>query len=326
MALDMPLNLLLLFGGFGALYFGAEWLVRGAARIASAMGTSPVVIGLTLVSLGTSAPELVVGITASLTGESGLLVGNVLGSNLANLGLILGATALIRPLGVAERVINRDVPIMIVVTIFVFPLVLDGDISRGDGLILLTLLVIYVAFTFLTADEQIADLQQEVGNLAEDEGREEAGARRRTAHNLLLVLAGAAGLGLGGRAIVDSAIFLADSFGASPAVVGLTVVAIGTSLPELVTSLVAAVRKETDIAVGNVVGSNIFNLAGVMGASALVGGYPVGDAIMGVQMPAVLILSILTWPVVATARTVRCWEGLLLLVGYFVLMGWSTLA
>ena len=158
MALDMPLNLLLLFGGFGALYFGAEWLVRGAARIASAMGTSPVVIGLTVVSLGTSAPELVVGITASLTGESGLLVGNVLGSNLANLGLILGATALIRPLGVAERVINRDVPIMIVVTIFVFPLVLDGDISRGDGLILLTLLVIYVAFTFLTADEQIADL------------------------------------------------------------------------------------------------------------------------------------------------------------------------
>ena len=125
---------------------------------------------------------------------------------------------------------------------------------------------------------------------------------------------------------MDSAIFLADSFGASPAVVGLTVVAIVTSLPELVTSLVAAVRKETDIAVGNVVGSNIFNLAGVMGASALVGGYPVGDAIMGVQMPAVLILSILTWPVVATARTVRRWEGLLLLVGYFVLMGWSTLA
>ncbi len=319
MGIDLFLNVLLLLGGFGALYFGAEWLVRGAARIAAAMGTSPVVIGLTLVSLGTSAPELVVGVTASLTGESGLLVGNVLGSNLANIGLILGATALIRPLGVADRVISRDVPIMIVVTILVFPLVLDGEVGRADGLILIALLVVYVAFTFWTADEEIDDLREEVGSLAEEEGE---GEGRRTAHNLLLVAVGAAGLAFGGRAIVNSAIFLAGALGASTAVVGLTVVAIGTSLPELVTSLVAAIRRETDIAVGNVVGSNIFNLAGVLGASALVGSFPVGESLMAAQMPAVLILSFLTWPIVASARTVRRWEGLLLLIGYFVLVTW----
>ncbi len=322
------LKILLLVGGFGALYFGAECLVRGAARIASAMGMSPVVIGLTLVSLGTSAPELVVGVTASLTGESGLLVGNVLGSNLANIGLILGATALIRPLKVADRVISRDVPIMIFVTILVFPAVLDGNVDRGDGLILLTLLIVYVAFTFRTAHEDIDDLREDVDSLAEElvEGEgEERGEGRRTARNLLLVAVGALGLALGGWSIVDSAVYLAGALGASPEVVGLTVVAIGTSLPELVTSLVAAIRKETDIAVGNVVGSNIFNLAGVLGASALVGSYPVGESLMSAQMPAVLILSVLTWPIVASARTVRRWEGLLLLIGYFVLVGWLTL-
>ena len=146
-------NVVLLVGGFGALYFGAEWLVRGAVRIASSMGVGPVVVGLTLVSLGTSAPELVVGVAAALDNEGGLLLGNVLGSNLANIGLILGATALIMPLSVAERVISRDVPIMVAITVFVIPLVLDGGVDMGDGVIMLTLLVVYVAFTFLTAED-----------------------------------------------------------------------------------------------------------------------------------------------------------------------------
>ncbi|MYG34502.1 MAG: hypothetical protein F4205_03315, partial [Gemmatimonadetes bacterium] len=156
-------NVLLLLGGFGALYFGAEWLVRGAARIAAAMGTSPVVVGLTLVSLGTSAPELVVGVIATLNDEGGLLVGNVLGSNLANIGLILGGTALIKPLSVADRVISRDVPIMIVITILAFPFVLDLEVDWGDGLILLALLVAYVSFTFWTEDDEIRDIHEGVG-------------------------------------------------------------------------------------------------------------------------------------------------------------------
>ncbi len=314
--------ILLLLGGFGALYFGAEWLVRGAARIAAAMGTSPVVVGLTLVSLGTSAPELVVGVIATLNGEGGLLMGNVLGSNLANIGLILGATALVTPLAVADRVINRDVPIMILITIFVFPLVLDLEVDWGDGVIMLVLLVVYVAFTFWTAEDEIQNIRQEVGSLAEE--TEVGLAAPGWLRNLGLVAAGAAGLGFGGQAIVAAAIYLAEALGASPEFIGLTVVAIGTSLPELVTSIVAAARKETDIAVGNIVGSNIFNITAVMGVSALVRGYPVSESILGLQLPAVLILSVLVWPVVASARTVRRIEGFLLLVAYFGFMGWIT--
>ena len=314
---------LVLLGGFGALYFGAEWLVRGAARIAAAMGTSPVVVGLTLVSLGTSAPELVVGVIATLNNEGGLLMGNVLGSNLANIGLILGGTALIKPLAVADRVISRDVPIMIVITILVFPFVLDLEVDWGDGLVLLALLVAYVSFTFWTEDDEIRDIREGVDSLAEE--GEQVGAGPNLVRNLGLVAGGAAGLAVGGQAIVSAATYLAQTLGASTELIGLTIVAIGTSLPELVTSIVAAARKQADIAVGNIVGSNIFNIAAVMGASALVRGYPVDQSILTLQLPAVLIMSILVWPVVASARRVRRSEGLLLLLVYFGLMGWITL-
>ncbi len=316
------LNVVILLGGFGALYFGAEWLVRGAARIAAAMGTSPVVVGLTLVSLGTSAPELVVGVIATVNDEGGLLVGNVLGSNLANIGLILGGTALIKPLAVADRVISRDVPIMIVITILVFPFVLDLEVDWGDGLILLALLVAYVSFTFWTEDDEIRDIREGVGAYA---GDETDGDGPHILRNLGLVAVGAAGLGVGGKAIVDSATYLSGVLGASTELIGLTIVAVGTSLPELVTAIVAAARKQADIAVGNIVGSNIFNIAAVMGASALVRGYPVDQSILTLQLPAVLMLSVLVWPVAASARRVRRSEGLLLLLAYFGLMGWITL-
>ncbi len=316
-------NLLLLLGGFGALYFGAEWLVRGAARIAAAMGTSPVVVGLTLVSLGTSAPELVVGVIATLNNEGGLLMGNVLGSNLANIGLILGGTALISPLAVADRVISRDVPIMIVITILVYPLVLDLQVDWGDGVILLALLTVYVGFTFWTADDDMDDIRDEVGELTE--GDEEVRPGPSMMKNLGRVVVGAAGLALGGQAIVNAATFLAGAMGASTELIGLTVVAVGTSLPELVTSIVAATRKQADIAVGNIVGSNIFNLAAVMGASALVRGYPVAPSILTSQLPAVLVLSLLVWPVVASGRRVRRSEGCLLVLAYAGLMSWITI-
>ena len=318
----MLTNVLLLVGGFGALYFGAEWLVRGAARIASEMGISPVVVGLTLVSLGTSAPELVVGIIATLQEEGGLLMGNVLGSNLANIGLILGATALISPLAVADRVISRDVPIMIVVAVFIFPLVLDLEVDLGDGVMLVVLLIVYVAFTFRTAAEDIDEIREEVGSLAEEAKDVEAGPG--LLGNVGLVVGGAVGLAVGGRAIVSGATYVAGELGASTALIGLTVVAIGTSLPELVTSIVAATRKQADIAVGNIVGSNIFNLTAVMGISALVKGYPVDQEILTLQLPAVLILSLLVWPVAASAQKVRRSEGLLLLVAYFGIMSWIT--
>ena len=310
----------LLLGGFGAIYFGAEWLVRGAARIASTMGISPVVVGLTLVALGTSAPELVVGIFAVLRDDGGLLMGNVAGSNLANIGLILGATALITPLGVADRVITRDVPIMLLITVFVFPLVLDGEVDWGDGVILLVLLVLYICFTFIPIDEEMRGLREEVDSITEDPDTPQVA--QKPLGNLGLVLGGVVGLGFGGWATVEGARYLAEVLGASTEVIGLTVVAVGTSLPELVTSLVAAARRQPDIAVGNIVGSNIFNLTAVIGASALVGNFPVGESILTLQLPSVLVLSLLLWPVAASARMVRRWEGLLLLAVYVTFAVW----
>ncbi len=315
-------HILYLVGGFGALYFGAEWLVRGAARIASTMGISPVVVGLTLVALGTSAPELVVAIYSTLEGDGGLLMGNVLGSNLANIGLILGATALVSPLGVADRVVTRDIPIMLLITVFVFPLILDGAVDWGDGVILLVMLVVYVGFTFGTAEEEIRDIQEEVGSLTEKPEE----VARDMLRSLGLAAAGAIGLAVGGKAIVVGATFVAEQMGLGTDKIGLTLVAVGTSLPELVTSIVAAVRHQPDLAVGNVVGSNIFNLTAVMGAAAMVEGYPVGESILSYQLPAVLALSLLVWPVAASARRVRRTEGFLLLVGCLGFMTWITLA
>lgn len=315
-------DVLRLIGGFGALWFGAEWLVRGAARIATNMGVSPVVIGLTLVSLGTSAPELVVGIVAALEDRTGLLIGNVMGSNLANIGLILGATAVVRPLAVADRVISRDVPIMVLVTIFIFPLVLDNAVVLGDGLILLVVLIVYVAFTFLTVDEDMSQIEDGAGADSE----KEVDAARGLLLNLGLVAAGAIGLALGGHAIVQGASRLASTLGFSEELIGLTVVAVGTSLPELVTAIVAAARHQADIAVGNIVGSNIFNLTAVLGVSALVSEIPVDPSILTRQLPAVLVISLLAWPITASASRVRRSEGVLLVAAYFGFMIWITVA
>ncbi len=320
---ELIANLLFLIGGFGALYFGAEWLVRGSVRIASEMGVSPVVVGLTLVSLGTSAPELVVCIQAAIDGAGNLAAGNVLGSNLANIGLILGATALLQPVAVADRVIGREVPIMILITVMIFPFVMDGSISRGDGVLLLVLLIVYLAITFAWAEEDDADILDEVG-LARDGDRQEHATSRLG--NLGLVAAGAIGLALGGRAIITGATYLVDAFGASEMVIGATVIAIGTSLPELVTSLVAAARKHADVAVGNIIGSNIFNLTAVMGGSALVQGFEIEGTVLTTELPAVLLLSLLVWPVAASARRVRRSEGLLLLMAYGGCMVWIGLA
>jgi len=320
---ELIANLLFLTGGFGALYFGAEWLVRGSVRIASEMGVSPVVVGLTLVSLGTSAPELVVCIQAALDGAGNLAAGNVLGSNLANIGLILGATALLRPVAVADRVIAREVPIMILITVMIFPFVMDGGVSRGDGVVLLVLLTVYLAITFVSTEEDAADILDEVGLARDGDHQEHATSR---IGNLALVAAGAIGLGLGGRAIITGATYLVDSLGASEMVIGATVIAIGTSLPELVTSLVAAARKHADVAVGNIIGSNIFNLTAVMGGSALVQGFDIEGTVLTTELPAVLLLSLLVWPVAASAREVRRSEGLLLLLAYAGCMVWIGLA
>jgi cation:H+ antiporter len=320
----MILEGLLLLGGFAALYFGADWMVRGAARLQGSLGLSPIVIGLTVVSLGTSAPELVVAVLASIQGSGDLAVGNVLGSNLANIGLILGATALVRPLIVVERVVRREIPIMILLTLSFFPLLLDGQIGRGDGILLCLLLALYLAYVFHQGTKAPAGVFSQYSRLA-------SGARARARKALLtdigLLVAGVLGLVMGGKAIVESANFLAREFGISEMVIGLTVVAIGTSLPELATSLMAAFRKQTDIAVGNVIGSNVFNIAGVMGVAGTVQPIPVDAGVLRVEYPAVLALSVMVLLLPLLCRRegrfqIRRLGGAILLGTYFALGFW----
>jgi cation:H+ antiporter len=318
------LEALLLLGGFAALYFGADWMVRGAARLQGNLGLSPIVIGLTVVSLGTSAPELVVAVLATLQGSGDLAVGNVLGSNLANMGLILGATALVSPLVVVERVVRREIPIMVLLTLAFFPLLLDLRIGRGDGLLLCLLLALYLTYVFHQGKKAPAGVFSEYSKLA---GGARVRARKALLGNLGLLVAGVLGLVLGGKAIVESATFLAREFGVSEMVIGLTLVALGTSLPELATSLMAAFRKQTDIAVGNVIGSNVFNIAGVMGVAGTVRPIDVDPGVLRVEYPAVLGLSVLVLVLPLVCRKegrfqIRRLGGAVLLGTYFALGFW----
>lgn len=311
---------LALAAGVGVLFFGAEWLVRGAARLAASLGVSPIVVGLTVVSLGTSAPELVVSLTAALRGNSELAVGNVMGSNLANIGLILGLTALIRPMQVSARVVTREVPIMLGVTFLLYPLLwFDNVLTQGDGIFLLMVLGVYILFVNRVAGEEDTEVLGEYEEFARSEAHLGKGV---TVRDVGLVVVGALGLVVGGSLIVNSAEFLAREMGIPDLLIGLTVVAIGTSLPELATSLVAAVRDEADIAVGNVVGSNIFNVAAILGTTATVTPVQVPRSVLMQELPAVLLLSMVVLPIARNAFMVRRWEGAILLTGYVVLGSW----
>jgi len=316
--------ILLLLGGFGALYFGADWMVRGAARLEGSLGLSPLVIGLTVVSLGTSAPEFIVAVLATLRGNADIAVGNVLGSNLANIGLILGATALVQPLLVAERIVRREIPIMILLTLILFPLIIDVEVGRLDGGVLTILLGLYLTYVFYRGRKAPPPLISGYSQLAE-----EVRTRKRKAVliDLGLLMAGTLGLLLGGGAIVESSIYLSRSLGISELNIGLTVVAIGTSLPELATSVMAAARKQTDIAVGNVIGSNIFNIAGVLGVTGIIRPIAVDPGVPWVELPAVVMLSLLVLLVSLSPLTkgefrIRRWEGALLLGAYLGLGFW----
>jgi cation:H+ antiporter len=279
---------------------------------------SPIVVGLTIVSLGTSAPELVVSLTAALGGNSDLAMGNVMGSNLANIGLILGLTALIRPMQVSARVVTREVPIMLAVTLLLYPLIWDHELGQADGFILLIVLLVYILFINRSAAEEPDEIVGEYEEFA----RSETEVNGWGLKEVVLIAAGSVGLILGGKAIVVSAEFLAEAVGVPDMLMGLTVVAIGTSLPELATSLVAAVRHDADIAVGNIVGSNIFNEVAMLGTTSVVTPIQVAPQILTEELPAVLLLSVIVLPVTKRALMVRRWEGAILLGGYVVMGVW----
>ncbi|MCP5222198.1 MAG: calcium/sodium antiporter [Zoogloeaceae bacterium] len=302
--------------GLIALIAGAEALVRGASRMALSWGISPLVIGLTVVAFGTSAPEVAVSVGAALDGNPDLAIGNVLGSNIANILLILGISALIVPLAVSEQIIRQEVPILIGVSALLVGLSMDGSLSRVEAGLLLTLAVVYTVFLIVQARRGSAKVQEE----AQHELPEAASWDASRLAQVLLVLGGLGLLVLGADWLVGAATHFARAFGVSDLVIGLTVVAIGTSMPEIATSIMAALRGERDIAVGNVIGSNLFNILGCLGAAGLVssGGLPVSEAARDFDMWVMLAVAFACLPVFITGREIARWEGVVFL-GYYLI-------
>lgn len=313
----MLFPILALLGGVLALYFGAEFLVRGAVKLGQLLRVSPIVVGLTVVSIGTSAPEFVVCVLAVLRGSPDLVAGNVLGSNLANIGLILGLAALVRPLEVTNRVVRRDVPWMLGISLATFPLLWNLQVGRLEGTILALVLLVYLASLVPTARIEGVEALGEVGERMDRQvpSIREAGFAL-LARPLGLVLGGSLALIAGGQGIVYGATVVATELGVSELVVGLSVLAVGTSLPELATTVVAAARKEADLAVGNIVGSNIFNLTFVLGGTALIRPLEIPARVLSVEYPVTLGMSFLLLPLIIISRNVNRREGALLLAAY----------
>lgn len=308
-------DLLLIGIGTVGLYFGAEWLVRGASRLARAFGLSATVVGLTVVAFGTSMPEWVVGVFGGAQQASDLILGNVVGSNILNIALILGLTAIIFPIPVQMRVVRDELPIMIIVMVAITLFALDGTVSRADGAIFLVGLVWYLWRVFARAEDPESESEFEQFEAADEMG---AGPVIGWKRNAALTVVGLAVLLGGAHLMVDAAVDMARRIGISEVVIGLTIVALGTSLPELATGLVAAFRKQPDIAVGNVVGSNVFNGLAVLGTAGLIHPARVEASILSVDMPLMILLSLLLLPITRRHLRIERWEGGLLVGGYLI--------
>ncbi len=302
--------------GFVLLIGGAEGLVRGASRLAAGMGVPPLVVGLTVIAFGTSAPELAVSVGGTLSGNSGVAVGNVVGSNIMNVLLVLGGSAIIAPLMVKDQLVRLDVPLMIVASLGVWLMAANGVVGRYEGMILFAALLVYLLVVYQSVRRgKAAAVTVEVGE-GEDPSSLSAGI---VIKSLALLLLGLLGLAVGARWLVDGAVVAAERAGVSELVIGLTVVAIGTSLPEIATSLLAAFRGQRDLAVGNVVGSNLFNLLCVLGLTAAVSpeGVAVERAAVAFDLPVMTAVAFVCLPIFVTGGRVSRGEGLLL-VGYFI--------
>lgn len=302
-------------GGLILLILGAEWLVRGASRLAAKVGISPLVIGLTVVAFGTSSPEMAVSVQSALAGQSDIAVGNVVGSNIFNVLFILGLSAIIAPLIVQQQLIRLDVPIMIGLSLLMYLMSLDGVIGRLEGVILFGGIIAYTVFLIRQSRKE--------SKAVEDEYAQEYADKKETGWkpwviNLGLVVVGLVLLVQGSNWLVDSAISIARAFGLSELIIGLTIVAAGTSMPEVATSVTAAIKGERDIAVGNVVGSNIFNILAVLGLTSLVApdGVPVSQAAEAFDIPVMLAVAVMTLPIFFTNNLIERWEGGLFLFYY----------
>jgi cation:H+ antiporter len=310
----MLLDVLALIVGLVFLYYGAEWLVRGASRLATSLGISALMIGLTIVAVGTSMPELVVSILAASAKNSDIVLGNIVGSNIANIGLILGISGLIAPLTIHISLIRREIPVMIVATIATLLLVLDGNFNVLDGLLFLVGYVVFIYVLYRTDKGTDAEGTAEIeSELVAIEGT----APIRRGVELAIIAIGLVALIIGAQLLVSGAVNLARAFGVSELLIGLTLVAVGTSLPELATSTVASYRGHADIAVGNVVGSNIANLLLIFGFTPIINTVNVGGVMINRDIPvAIGFASLLMFFVLFPKRRLVRWQSSLFLLAY----------
>ncbi len=318
--MSLTLALLLVLGGLALLTAGGELLVRGATAIARVAGLTPAVIGLTVVAMGTSLPELVVSVTAAIQGQPDIAVGNVVGSNIFNLTATLGLTAMILPLPVHGSAVRLEWPFMFVASCVTFLLARDGLLDGLEGGFLVISLALFTAYAVRIARREVDDAERAQLTAVVD-ARNIPPRPRRLLLALGAVAAGMVLLVAGGRLLVDGAVALARLAGMTERVIGLTVVAAGTGAPELATSLVAAYRRRTDVAVANLIGSNIFNLLGILGVTALIGGVPVSDAILATDFWWMIGTSLLLLPLLRTNYVVGRVEGAVLAAVYVVYVG-----
>ena len=304
-----------LIAGLGLLYLGAQILVKGGAALALRLGLNALVVGLTVIAYGTSSPEMVVSVSASLQDNGAIAIGNVVGSNICNIALILGVCALVSPLSASAQIIRREIPIMIGVSVLLAAMLWDEQLSRLEGGVLFAGIVVY---TVLTVREARAETK---GKAEQEYGEDFPAGSMGLGKSVLLVVAGLGVLVVASQLFVGGAVVLAKSWGVTEAVIGLTVVAVGTSLPEFATSLVAAVRGHGDVAIGNVVGSNIFNVLGILGIAALIN--PIDTSgLSRVDLATMVVAALAMLPAARSGGVISRLEGAVLLFAYFGYTAW----
>jgi len=308
----MTFAVILFFVGLLFLYFGAEFLVNGSSRLALSFGIRPLIIGMTIVAFATSMPELMVSLFAVLRGSSDIAAGNIIGSNIANIGLILGTAALLAPLKVGRSTLTREIPFMIGVSVLFYLFALDGRIGFGNGLVLFCLLLVFLGYCLYSARDGEGDRI-----LSDDEVAAEKTQRKK---DVFFILLGIVGLGVGAELLVRSAVTIALAFGVSELVVGISVVAVGTSLPELAASLVSAWKGEMDLSIGNVIGSNIFNILFVLGICPMLRPLTIDPEVLRFQLPVMLLFSIMLLLLVRHRQVLARGKGAVLLGAYVLFM------
>lgn len=304
--MEIIFNILLVGAGLTMLYFGAEWLVKGSIAISNKLGVSQLVIGLTVVAFGTSTPELAVSISSAMQGLSDVAIGNVVGSNIVNIGVILGISAIISPIIVSKSAIRKEVPIMIGVSFLLLAVIIDGKIDFVDGLLLAIGIIIFTGYSYRSSKKDTDIEEIPVSQVLQ---------KNVFTKSIAFMIAGLLLLTGGSFLTVDNAVIIGANFGISELFMGLTIVAIGTSLPELITSIVAARKGHADLAIGNIVGSNIFNILAILGISSLISGITVSEQVL-IDVGIMLAFSLVLIPIMRSGFVISRKEGIVLITGY----------